>query len=173
MRLRFSVNWLALLLVAMLWAPGTAAQKLEVVLQPSDILHRAGSALVRGNTEEAAELYSQALKYGVSDRELYKALNNLCAAQYLLEQFDAAAESCRAAIAHRSNRWMAYNNLGLVLFRLGRYEEAIRAFEQGLELAPRSDRLKKNLALTERAYRSGKPGRGAPAPDRARSRGVI
>ncbi len=146
---------------------------MEIVLQPNAVLERADSALLRGRVEDAAALYEQALDGGVAERDRYRALNNLCVAHYLLERYEKAVASCRSAVAHRSNRWLAYNNLGLALTRLGLYEEAIAAFRRGLELAPRSDRLKHNLALTERAYREGRPEDTGPGAKPPPAQGIV
>ena len=173
MRFRLPGIFLLGLLLALAGTQDASAQKLEIVLQSSNLLQRAGRALVRGQVDEAAALYEEALGAGVSEWETYKALNNLCVAQYLLEDYEAAIASCKRAIRHRANRWMAYSNLGLALSRLGRYEDALKAFRRGLEVAPRNRRLRHNLEFVEKAYRDGRKEGIRPARTHPRSRGIV
>ncbi len=165
--------FLLALLLAVAWTTDASAQKSEIVLQPSNLLQRAEDALLRGRIDTAAALYDQALAAGVSEWETYKALNNLCVAQYLLEAYEEAVATCKRAIRNRANRWMAYGNLGLALSRLGRYEEALTAFRRGLEVAPGNRHLRRNLEFVERAYREGRRKGVRPVRGRPRSRGIV
>jgi len=64
---------------------------------------------------------------------------------------EGAAEEYRAALALDPNHFRALNNLGTVLHRLGRYEEAIEYYLKVLETSPKYVRAMENAAL---AYRS-------------------
>jgi tetratricopeptide (TPR) repeat protein len=58
-----------------------------------------------------------------------------------------AAHACRDALRHDPRSADALNNLGWSLAQLGFREEAVRAYEQALALAPGHERARNNLAL--------------------------
>ncbi len=74
MRFRLPGIFLLGLLLALAGTQDASAQKLEIVLQSSNLLQRAGRALIGGRVDEAAALYEEALGAGVSEWETYKAL---------------------------------------------------------------------------------------------------
>jgi serine/threonine-protein kinase len=57
---------------------------------------------------------------------------------YLTRQWDSAIEQCRNAIELDSNYYPAHFVLGLIHLKLGRFDEAIRAFETVTRLAAQS-----------------------------------
>jgi len=122
----------------------------EIYLGKPDYIERSETALLSGNHAEAEEILLRALDSGVGDKYRYKVHNNLCVAQFLQDKFEKALEHCKAAVEAESNRWKAYNNLGNVLTELGRYDEAIAAYETGLDLVSDSSKLKNNLARAKR-----------------------
>jgi len=76
-----------------------------------------------------------------------------------------AAEQYRLAVCADPQCVEAYNRLGIVLDRLGRFKEADEAFQKAIELAPKQAHLRNNLAFSyvmqsrwadaERELRSG------------------
>jgi tetratricopeptide repeat protein len=64
---------------------------------------------------------------------------------------EGAAEEYRAALAKDSKHFRALNNLGTVLHRLGRYEEALAYYDRVLEVNPKYVRAMENAALAHRS----------------------
>ncbi|HEX7150774.1 MAG TPA: tetratricopeptide repeat protein [Thermoanaerobaculia bacterium] len=56
-----------------------------------------------------------------------------------------AAHACRAALRHDPRSADAWNNLGWSLAQLGFRQEAVRAYEQALAIAPMHERARNNL----------------------------
>ena len=54
-----------------------------------------------------------------------------------LEQFDKAMDACQKAIQILPENFQAYNTLGNVYKKLGRFEEAIQAYRQVLSIQPK------------------------------------
>jgi Flp pilus assembly protein TadD len=63
-------------------------------------------------------------------------------------QYEQAAQKYQQAVAVNHQFLTAYNRLGLVLDRLGRYEAADEAFVRAIELAPDKAFLRNNLAFS-------------------------
>src|SRR3954447_17144618 len=63
--------------------------------------------------------------------------------------FPAAVREYQACVAAEPNRVEARSNLGAVLAKLGRYQDAIDQYQAALKVAPRdvAPRLRFNLAL--------------------------
>ncbi|MBC8075909.1 MAG: tetratricopeptide repeat protein [Chloroflexales bacterium] len=100
-----------------------------------DALHhlQRGIVLERANRiKEAVDAYRQALSQNPRLREAHNALGVYYQRQGLLAK---AAEEFRI-VASLESDFLAHFNLGYVLVELGRYEEALHAFEQCLRLAP-------------------------------------
>jgi tetratricopeptide (TPR) repeat protein len=69
---------------------------------------------------------------------------------YTLQQsgdFAGAAEAYRAFLKLRPDEVGAHSNLGVVLVKLGRYDEAIGEYQAAYRLAPNDNRIGVNLAL--------------------------
>jgi Flp pilus assembly protein TadD len=91
-----------------------------------------------GRTREALESHERAIALAPN---YSLALYNHCVVLIALEQYEDAASSCDRALqgdgswgqASPSKAWM---NQGLALRRLGRYNEALEAYNRALELEP-------------------------------------
>jgi superkiller protein 3 len=59
---------------------------------------------------------------------------------------EASVEACKSAIALDPNYALAYNNLGVALYRMGKIEEAIEALKSAARLGygPAKDYLSQN-----------------------------
>jgi tetratricopeptide (TPR) repeat protein len=69
---------------------------------------------------------------------------------YQLQQagdFAASAEAYRAFLKLRPDEVGAHSNLGVVLTKLGRYDEAIQEYQAAAKLLPNDPRIQLNLAL--------------------------
>jgi eukaryotic-like serine/threonine-protein kinase len=62
----------------------------------------------------------------------------------------------RQLLRNRPNFWPAYNELGLVLYRQARYQEAANAFAEGIVVAPKIVRLLNNLGAMQMQMRQRK-----------------
>lgn len=93
---------------------------------------RAAAALETGDAARAAELFED---------PAWKA-----AAQYRAGQYEEAAKTLE-----NLNSADARYNLGNALAKLGRYPEAVAAYEQALKLAPESEDARYNKELVEKA----------------------
>jgi len=95
-----------------------------------------------GKTEEAVAAHEKS----ISIMPTPLALSNLANAEDKLEHYDKAIEYCRRAIAMEPEYALAYNNLGVALFKKGQRQEALDnlkiAARKGYPLA--QDYLRKN-----------------------------
>ena len=64
---------------------------------------------------------------------------------------EGAAEEYRAALSKDPKHFRALNNLGTVLHRLGRFEEALSYYKRVLEINPKYVRAMENAALAHRS----------------------
>ena len=67
------------------------------------------------------------------------------------ELLEGAAEEYRAALAKDPNHFRALNNLGTVLHRMGKYEEALEYYNRVLQVEPTYVRAMENAALASRS----------------------
>jgi tetratricopeptide (TPR) repeat protein len=95
-----------------------------------------------GRSAEAKAAADQALQ---RDPSSWAALSNLGVAQRGLKQFEASAQSFRAAIALKPDHADAYSNLGVVLTELDRPDEAVVALDRAVALNPASAEAWLNL----------------------------
>jgi len=138
---------------------GAAAQQShqELYFEKPQALAKSESALMRGDAEKAKELLLRALERGLGKSHSYTAHNNLCVAHFMLQEYEPAVEHCRQAIATRSNRWRAYNNLGNALAELGRFDDAIDAYNKALDMNKNNETIRDNLDLVQRRKRLESP----------------
>uniref|UniRef100_A0A915PVY7 SGTA homodimerisation domain-containing protein n=1 Tax=Setaria digitata TaxID=48799 RepID=A0A915PVY7_9BILA len=71
------------------------------------------------------------------------------AAYCRLEQYDLAIQDCRAALALDPKYSKAYGRMGLALSCQNRYEQAVEAYKQALELDPEQESYRNNLKIAE------------------------
>ncbi|KAM6324137.1 tetratricopeptide repeat protein 32 [Aegotheles albertisi] len=104
---------------------------------PAELLRAARAALSAGRLSAAEELCSRLIARGGAGRDLATALNERGQARYLRVEFAAAMEDYTAAIECQPGFEVPYYNRGLVLYRLGCFDEAMEDFRKVLELNPR------------------------------------
>ena len=79
----------------------------------------------RGQFAEATDLYRRALAIEPANADVYC---NMGYSHYLAEQWDEAERTLRTCLSIKRDHRRAHNNLGLVLARLGRGDEALAEF---------------------------------------------
>ncbi|KAM8809163.1 tetratricopeptide repeat protein 32 [Eudromia elegans] len=105
----------------------------------AELLAAAHARLAARELAAAEELYGRFIARsapGGAGRDLATALNNRGHLKYLRVEFAAAMEDYAAAIASQPDFEVPYYNRGLVLYRLGCFDEAITDFRKALELNP-------------------------------------
>jgi len=126
------------------------------------------------NYPEAIRLYSEAISHNPNNAVFY---GNRAAAYSQQGNHEQAVEDSKTAIELDATYSKAYSRMGHAHFSLGKYQDAINAYEKGLELDPSNAtlsssidaaRAKLNSASLERSSSppsSGFPGGAGGMPD--------
>jgi len=120
----------------------------EIVIKSSQMLEKGNRELKLGDPEKAEYYFARALDSNLSRNARPKALNGMCVAKIMLEEWEVAIEHCNEAINLRKD-WRFYNNRGNAFFGMGQFEEALLSYQKALKIKPSSDILKRNRMLTE------------------------
>ena len=99
----------------------------------------------QGRYEEAATLFANA---AVRNPQLGEALVELGIVYAHLERHEQSADACRLAVPILEDDEAALLCVGVALFQLGRYSEALPAFETAIEGNPGNPRAHYGLGLT-------------------------
>jgi Tfp pilus assembly protein PilF len=110
------------------------------------VLARAMVQLYSGSAEDALKSLQTALDSDPANPQLLIAKAR--AFRYLERPVDEE-KVYRALLRSRPNFWPAYNELGLLLFRQAKYQEAADAFAEGAAVAPKVARLLNNLGAMQ------------------------
>ena len=103
-----------------------------------------GRALVEvGRGEEAADQFRRVLE---ADPGLVEAQSRLAAVRFGQARYEEALELSRAVVGSLPDSADSHANLGAVLVRLGRRDDAIASFERALELDPAHERAQAALS---------------------------
>lgn len=130
--LTFRRGWLGLWLLACLVTPSDPAEALDWQRLWKTPQQQAQEALARGQPEQAARLF---------ENPDWKA-----AAAYQAGQYQDTASLLKDQDDARSRY-----NLGNALARLGRYQEALQAYERSLQLTPDDEDVRYNRDLVKKA----------------------
>jgi serine/threonine protein kinase/Tfp pilus assembly protein PilF len=112
----------------------------------SATLSRATAHLYSGNVEGALSGLDRALQLDPANPQV------LVVKAQALRTLDRPRDEeavYREILRNRPNFWPAYSQLGLCLYRQARYEEASRAFQEGIVVAPRVVSLLNNLGAMQ------------------------
>jgi len=74
---------------------------------------------------------------------------NRAAVYCRLEQYDLAIQDCRTALALDPRYAKAYGRMGVALSCQNRYDHAVEAYKQALEIDPNNESYKQNLSIAE------------------------
>jgi Tfp pilus assembly protein PilF len=111
----------------------SAAQAYDAVIAADPkrvdaVVRRAILADQQGKFTESEKYYKRALDRRPKDANLFC---NIGYSLYLQHRWEEAEQCLRKAIALKADHKRAHNNLGLVLARAGRDEEALKEFQMG------------------------------------------
>jgi tetratricopeptide (TPR) repeat protein len=109
------------------------------------LLSQALVLVFQGKTDEALVYFGKAQQADPGNPEV------LYQKQWVYQnrgQLKEAEQACRDILAERPNFWPAYNNLGVLLTRQARYQEAAQAFASAAAAAPKVAQPMANLAQT-------------------------
>ncbi|KAM6405875.1 tetratricopeptide repeat protein 32 [Pluvialis apricaria] len=108
--------------------------------EAAELLAAAQAHLAARRLSAAEELYGRLIAGGAAaggaGRHLATALNDRGQVRYFRVEFAAAVEDYTAAIECQPAFEVPYYNRGLVLYRLGCFDEAMKDFRKVLELNP-------------------------------------
>ncbi|TNE61900.1 MAG: tetratricopeptide repeat protein [Alphaproteobacteria bacterium] len=127
---------LAILLAVAGISGAVSAQSLTLHVTRDYYLDHGDRALAAGETLKAADYFRKALRKNLSADERIAAQNSLCAAEFILGNYDAASEACTAAIRADGGYWKAYVNRGNARNALGDTEGAIADYCEAKALEP-------------------------------------
>lgn len=128
----------------------SSASQAQVIYGAQDSnLTRAMSALKSGEFERAATYYRRAVRTDLGEARLVPALNNLCAVEYAIGNYDEAEKVCSKAIGEDRHYWRAYVNRGNAHVALGNDEAAHKDFQKAVKFNPRASIAKNALAQFE------------------------
>lgn len=113
------------------------------------LLKKGRRYLQRNKPALALKAYQELIATENSEKYLASAYNGSCAAYISLGQYVEALDACDNAVDLNNRRWRIHNNRGTALFHLGRLRDAIKAFERGRELSPKTKMLKTNLQIAQ------------------------
>lgn len=103
-------------------------------------------AMQAGSFQRALRLYTKALDLDAGNAILY---SNRSAAHFNLRQFAESLEDAESAILCDATWWKAYKRKGLALIHMQKYEEAIAALEEGLNIVKKNAEMEKNLEFAK------------------------
>ncbi|WP_262692614.1 tetratricopeptide repeat protein [Kordiimonas aestuarii] len=126
-----------------------AMPKLEIILRASENLKRGNELIIRGDAIAAREVYARALRGTLTMQQRARAHNGLCVSYIMEEEWVDALKQCNTAISIAPNNWRFYNNRGNIFLETGEIGRAQEEYARGLELAPSSVVIQRNIELAE------------------------
>ena len=132
---------------------GEADRALEILGPPSADSEPTSAANARalalaqlGRLDEAEEVLQQITGSGAPDANTWE---NLSYVAIRRGRWVDAEKHAREALTLRPDFWTSWNNLGIALYNQERPDEAIAAWQRGLESRPRDADLLFNLGMVE------------------------
>jgi len=105
---------------------------------------RKGKALMNLNKfEEAQSHFEKVIK---TYPEFAEAHNKLATVLFLLGDYKNSVNECKVTLKMNQHHFGAWHGMGLCLFKLARYSEAIESFKSALEIQPYANINRKYIA---------------------------
>lgn len=134
------------LAATMTLAVASASEAQVLYARNNTNLTKATEAMMSGDLEKASTYFRRAVKANLGEERMVLALNNYCAVEYALGNFESAENICTKAIGEDRHYWRAYVNRGNARRELGNVVEAKADYSKALRLKPSSRIAKAALA---------------------------
>ena len=105
--------------------------------------------MVNGSYQKAIRAYSKAIELDPGNAVLY---SNRSAAFYNLKKFEESLEDAESAILIDDQWWKAYKRKGISLIQMQKFEEAVKALEEGLNIVKKNAEMEKNLEFARACH---------------------
>lgn len=115
----------------------------KITFQVNQLKEKGNAALSAGLYEQAIGYYTQAIYLDPKNHVLY---SNRSAAHAKAANYEAALEDANTTVSLNPTWSKGYSRQGSALAYLGRQEEAISAYQKGLDLEPGNQQLASGLA---------------------------
>lgn len=125
-------------IVGALFAVTSATHAQVIYGHENSNLTRANQAMMSGEFEAASKYFGKAIRANLGQEKLIPALNNYCAIEFALGNFENAEKVCSKAIGEDRRYWRAYVNRGNARAALGQLDEARADYERAVKLKPNS-----------------------------------
>ena len=116
-----------------------------------------------GRLDEAEAAYKAEVQRDATDPKYLQAVNHLASLHFNGGRYGKAAQLYRYSASVNPADAETHQNLGSALAQSGRLREAVKSFQQALELDPGLDMARDNLRLAIEKINAQS---GAPAPPR-------
>ncbi|NIP99940.1 MAG: tetratricopeptide repeat protein, partial [Nitrospinaceae bacterium] len=90
----------------------------------------------RGNFPEAEKVFLHLIQ---NHPDFPEAHNKLATLLYLQGNYHDSVTACRLTLKLNPNHFGAWNGMGMCLYKLARFEEAVKSFEKALQIQPYAD----------------------------------
>jgi len=120
--------------------------------QVEELKSKANAAFASGKSDEAINLYTQAIALDDKNHVLY---SNRSAAYAKSNKYEEALKDAEQCIALKPDFAKGYSRKGAALSFLKRYDEAITAYEEGLKIDPNNQQLRTDLETARKDAPSG------------------
>ncbi|GAC97884.1 hypothetical protein PHSY_005472 [Pseudozyma hubeiensis SY62] len=152
-------------------APAAAATPSAEDLAKAEQLKAEGNKAMSAKDYGAAiEAYGKAIELNANSPVYF---SNRAAAFSQIGQHDQAIDDAKQASKIDPKFGKAYSRLGHALFSSGRYEEAVEAYQKGVEVDPSNEVLKKGLAASKEQLSSSSSSSTAAAGNTSSSRDAV
>lgn len=96
-----------------------------------------GTELLNENhLDQAEEIFSDIVQHFPDFAEGH---NKLATVLYLRGRYRESIDECRTALKMNPNHFGAWNGMGMCLYKIAQYDEAIKSFEVAIQIQPYAD----------------------------------
>eukprot|EP00475_Leptophrys_vorax_P001296 TRINITY_DN106_c0_g1_i1.p1 TRINITY_DN106_c0_g1~~TRINITY_DN106_c0_g1_i1.p1 ORF type:complete len:578 (+),score=215.85 TRINITY_DN106_c0_g1_i1:41-1735(+) len=103
---------------------------------------RGNSAFSERNFSDAVKAFSEAIQHDNTDHVFF---SNRSACYAELGEYQKALEDAEQCVSLAPSWVKGYSRKGLALFKLGKYDDAKKAYEEGLKYDPENEQLKEGI----------------------------